>query len=126
VAAIGKLVASDDGEAHDMAGKIMRMLKPASAEVEEEGDEEEGDGEAVEEEENEDEKETKESREIKRLRAEQDVRDLIEDAGLKFAKPEARRTFIKSLVPLSVTERKALVEERKAAAPAKGSGARSQ
>jgi hypothetical protein len=57
--------------------------------------------------------------EAKLLRAEMGVRDLIEDAGLKFAKPEARRAFVKSLVPLSEADRKALIEERKAHAPAR-------
>ncbi len=54
----------------------------------------------------------------KQLREELAVRDLIEEAGVKFAKTESRRAFIKSLVPLAEGERKALIEERKAAAPA--------
>jgi len=44
------------------------------------------------------------------------VRDLCDDAGLKFAKPDERRAFVKSLVPLSEAERKTLIESRKAAA----------
>jgi hypothetical protein len=47
------------------------------------------------------------------LREELAVRDLIEDAGLRFTKPEARKAFAKSLVPLTEGERKALIEERK-------------
>lgn len=48
------------------------------------------------------------------------VRDLIEDAGLKFAKPESRKAFIKSLIPLSESERTALIEERKSQAEQNG------
>jgi hypothetical protein len=41
------------------------------------------------------------------------VRDLIEDAGLTFAKPEARKAFIRSLIPLTESERKELITERR-------------
>lgn len=57
------------------------------------------------------------------LREELAIRDQIEDAGLKFATPAARKVFVKSLVPLTEAERTALVEERKAtAAPVAGGG----
>jgi hypothetical protein len=49
------------------------------------------------------------------LREELAIRDLIEDAGLTFGKPEQRRAFVKSLVTLSEAERKELIEDRKAA-----------
>jgi hypothetical protein len=55
--------------------------------------------------------------ESKRLRAELDIRDLAEDAGLKFRSPEARKSFLKSLIPLSEAERKTLIEERQTATP---------
>lgn len=48
------------------------------------------------------------------LREELNIRDLIEDAGLKFASPVSRKAFVKSLVPLSEAERTALIDERKA------------
>jgi hypothetical protein len=51
--------------------------------------------------------------ELRQAREEQKVRDLIEDAGLAFAKPEARRVFVKSLIPLTEADRKALIDERK-------------
>lgn len=52
------------------------------------------------------------------LREELAIRDLIEDAQLKFAKPENRKAFIKSLVPLTESERVSMIEDRKASAPA--------
>lgn len=54
---------------------------------------------------------------VKQLREELAIRDQVEEAGLKFAKPEARRAFVKSLVPLSADERKALIEERQGQTP---------
>lgn len=57
---------------------------------------------------------------ISQLQAKETIRDLIDNAGLKFAKPEARSAFIKSLIPLTEAERKELIEERKQAAPATG------
>jgi len=51
--------------------------------------------------------------EARQLRAELEVRDLLEEAGVKFARPEARRAFVKALVPLSAEDRQALIEERK-------------
>lgn len=52
---------------------------------------------------------------VKELQEQLLVRDLIDEAGLKFVRPESRRAFAKSLVSLSEAERKALIEERKAA-----------
>jgi hypothetical protein len=52
------------------------------------------------------------------LRAELDMRDLIEESGLKFTKPEHRRAFVKALVPLTEAERKTLVEAARAGATA--------
>jgi hypothetical protein len=51
---------------------------------------------------------------VVQLQEELAVRDLIEEAGIKFAKVESRKTFIRSLIPLSKEERKTLIEERKA------------
>lgn len=51
---------------------------------------------------------------VKQLREELAIRDLLADSGLVFAKPEARKAFAKSLLPLSESERKELIEERKA------------
>lgn len=73
---------------------------PAVTEGEEEDDEDE-------------EKAMKESRELKQAREELAIRDLIESAELKFAKQEARKAFVKSLVPLDAGERKAMIDERK-------------
>jgi hypothetical protein len=61
------------------------------------------------------------SDDVKLLREELAIRDLIEDAGLTFGKPEARKAFAKALIPLSESERKELIEERKGAAPTKES-----
>ncbi len=132
VAAIGKLVASEDPADHEMAKKVMAMLKPESASEEEttEEDEEPGKNKA-------EEKKAEESRRAKadpklaqlqeqvtRTTALLAVRDLIDEAGLRFAKPEARQAFLESLLPLSDKARKALIEDRKgqAPAPAKGAG----
>lgn len=62
------------------------------------------------------------SDDVKQLREEMAVRDLVEEAGLKFAKPTARKAFVKSLVPLSAEERTALIEEQKTQAPPAESG----
>jgi Ulp1 family protease len=50
---------------------------------------------------------------LRRLQAEMNIRDLIEDAGLKFAKPDARKAFVKSLIPLTESERETMIDERK-------------
>lgn len=123
--AIGALTGSDDPASHDIAKKILSMLRPEEAEapvVEDEDEDEENDkdeeqvkeGEDDEEKEKDKDKDKVESRqEAASLREELAIRDLLEESGIRFAKPEARKTFIKSLVPLSVSERKALIEERK-------------
>ena len=65
--------------------------------------------------------------EARELREQMEIRDLIDDAGLKFAKPEGRKAFVKSLVPLTESERKAMIEERKGMpVPAPTSRTRSQ
>lgn len=55
---------------------------------------------------------------VKALREEIACRDLVEEAGLKFGKPENRRLFLKALQPLTGDERKALIEERQQQTPA--------
>ena len=52
--------------------------------------------------------------ELALLKADKGVRVLVEDAGLKFAKPEHREAFIESLLPLADIKRKSLIEERRA------------
>lgn len=98
--------------------------KPPEPEVAEEEDEDgeevaEGEDEDMKEGDGEDTKDKKESKRhkpnpaVKELQEQLAIRDLIEDAGLKFTKPDHRKAFIKSLVPLTGDERKALIEERK-------------
>ncbi len=126
VNAISALVNSEDPADHELAKKIMAMLKPKSADddLEEEDDTAgekggAGDG-SVERKTKEEcdaadkEKKVKEARENRRLRRELDVRDLLENAALTFGKPEARKAFIASLLPLDDASRKTLIEERKA------------
>ena len=48
---------------------------------------------------------------VKLLREEMAVRDLVDDAKLSFKKPEARKAFIKSLLPLDEAARKELIAE---------------
>ena len=146
---VGELAASDDAEAHDLAGKIMKLLKPESAEVvppvddmamEEEGDEEEAPAEEPVEESCDDKKmESKKpskasnpSKPSKASRApdhsaklkaltEQNrqatstaaVLELLLETNLTFATADSRKAFIKALLPLSDSERRALVAERK-------------
>lgn len=94
VAAIGKLVAGEDGADHDMAKKIMAMLKPggakpaATSEEDESDDKDKKDDEKKVEEECDDDKEKmKESRDLKakliQAQAELHVRDLCEELGVK-------------------------------------------
>ena len=52
-------------------------------------------------------------RELDALKADKAICVLLEDAGLKFGKPDAREAFIESLIPLSDQRRKVLIEERK-------------
>jgi len=120
VTAIGKLVQSKDPKDHALAQKILKMLHPEA----DGGDAEAPDDEAGDEDEDDVDDKPKKTEEGRRaaskpdpavtlLREELTVRDLIEDAGLKFAKPEARKAFIRSLVPLQEGDRKALIEERR-------------
>ena len=55
---------------------------------------------------------------VAELKEELAVRDLVEEAGIKFAKPEGRRAFVRALVPLTAQERDALIEEKKQAGDA--------
>jgi hypothetical protein len=55
--------------------------------------------------------------ELKLLREEAKVKDAIVESGLKFATPAAAKAFAKSLVTLTESDRKALIEDRKAATP---------
>jgi hypothetical protein len=59
---------------------------------------------------------------VRQLREEIEIRDQVEDAGLKFGTPAARKAFVKSLVPLAAAERTALIEERQTAEPADSNG----
>lgn len=110
VAAIEAFIAGELASA-DMIAKIKEMAKMhdkamgvgAAAEVPANGSSESGE-------------ETAEEA-INSLRKELAIRDQIEEAALKFAKPEARRAFVKSLLPLGDDDRKALIEERKTQQP---------
>ena len=51
--------------------------------------------------------------ETKLLREEMTCRDAVEDAGLKFAKPEARRAFVKAMIPMDEEARDAMIADRK-------------
>jgi hypothetical protein len=113
--AVGLLAQSGDSADHDLAAKLMKLLKPDEPVEEEEEDEEK----PVEKED--EEKPVEESRKaVQQLREELNVRDLVEDAGITFGSSAARRLFVRSLVPLAAADRKALIEDRKAQAPGKG------
>jgi hypothetical protein len=109
---------------HDLAMKILKLIQAEAAPVvaEEEEDEEEKDKEKETPEEEDEEKDKEKDKEkmeslrheLDNLKADKTVRVLIEDAGLKFAKSEARESFIESLLPLDDKKRKALIEDRKA------------
>jgi hypothetical protein len=57
---------------------------------------------------------------VNELREELAVRDLVEDAGLHFKTTAARRAFVRSLIPLTESDRKAMIDERKELQPAEG------
>lgn len=112
---------------HELAAKILRLIKSESepevaATEEDDSDDKDEDDEEKETPEAEDEDKEKDKdkmeaiqlrKELDTLKADRSVRQLIEDAGLKFAKPEGRELFIESLLPLDEKKRKALIEERK-------------
>ena len=62
----------------------------------------------------------------KLLREELAVTKAVAAANLTFIKPEAREAFIKSLVPLTESERKEMIEERKGMSAPPARGPRSQ
>lgn len=121
--AIGAII--KDGN-HELAMKILKLIQadaePEAPVTEEEDEDKDKDDKEkpVKEGEEEDEKDKEKMESIKRelatLKADKNVRVLVEDAGLKFGKPDHREAFIESLLPLSDAKRKALIEERKALA----------
>lgn len=104
VAAIGKLVASEDPADHDMAKKIMTMLKPGGAATTTEADEKPGG--KKEEEKEEEEKMESLQRELDRLKNKDAVRELCEAEQFTPSKPQ-----FKALLNLCEADRKELVKE---------------
>jgi hypothetical protein len=103
-----------DDESMDMASKLSRMKQVMQAQEKLLGGEETpADATSADVGTEESRKQEKADPTATALREELAVRDLIEDAGLRFTKPAARKAFAKSLVPLTEGERKALIEERK-------------
>lgn len=112
-----------DDDSLDMAGKLAKIKEILKAQEKlmgggsangggEEADSEAGAGEES----------RKLQAKVAQLEAGLAVRDMVEEAGLRFATPEARRAFAKSLVALTEQERKALIEERKERQEATGQG----
>ncbi len=102
-----------DDDSLDMAGKLAKIKEILKAQEKlMGGGSGNGDGEKKA-----DEGAAEESRKlhakVQQLEAGLAVRDMVEEAGLRFATAEARRAFAKSLVPLAESERKVLIEERK-------------
>jgi hypothetical protein len=105
VQAIGKLVQEDDPAAHELAQKIMAMLKPDNGEAETQESEEDEDD---------DQKPTQESRELKRKMARLEVKDHCRDL-CEAAEFRPTAVQLKSLVALSSdAERQELIESLKA------------
>jgi hypothetical protein len=111
------MIAVLDDESMDLqgqVGKIRDILKAKDKLMGEKPEEKDGGGSETPAEESQ--KPGKTDPSVKQLTEELAIRDLLEDSGIKFAKPEQRKAFIKSLVPLTESERKELIDDRKAQA----------
>ncbi len=117
----------------EMGNKILGMLKNKKDDDDEdakESEEDDDEKDTKESEDDDDDKDAKESRKarrsadptVKQLREEMDARDLVEDAGLTFATPKARKAFTRSLIGLSESDRKDVIEDRKAQQKQAGNG----
>lgn len=131
--AVAALVQSSDTADHELAQKIMKLLKPEAPATEQDGDDKKDADPKQEKKEGDDDKpdDKKESRRpstdpAKILREEIEIRDLIEDADLRFDSGKARKVFVKSLIPLSESERQELIDERKKAQAASPTGPMSE